>query len=135
MKLAEGYTGGRIEVIDQHTGKVRCLYDRCGEHRLCAPNDLVFDASGGFWFTDSGKQHPRHRDYGALYWIDGRAPSLADAFPRYSRLVTALDTGGAIRGQVRADLYIGSGDAAGREAGRVKHQLHMWRLIPAPAQP
>lgn len=75
---------------------------------------------------------PTHHDYGALYWIDGRAPTLSGAFPRYSRLVTALDTGGAIRGKVRADLYIGSGDAAGREAGRVKHGLHMWRLIPAP---
>lgn len=75
---------------------------------------------------------PGFHDYGALYWIDGQAPSLAGAFPRYSRLVTALDTGGAIRGQVRADLYIGSGDVAGREAGRVKHALHMWRLIPAP---
>lgn len=75
---------------------------------------------------------PQHHDYGALYWIDGQAPSLAGAFPRYSRLVTALDTGGAIRGQVRADLYIGSGDIAGREAGRVKHALYMWRLIPAP---
>lgn len=67
-KLAAGYTGGRIEVVDPNTGKVRCLYDKCGEHRLCAPNDLVFDSNGGFWFTDSGKQHPRHRDYGALYW-------------------------------------------------------------------
>jgi membrane-bound lytic murein transglycosylase A len=75
---------------------------------------------------------PIFHDYGALYWIDGQAPSLNGAFPRYSRLVTALDTGGAIRGQVRADLYIGSGDLAGREAGRVKHALHMWRLIPAP---
>ena len=73
---------------------------------------------------------PGFHDYGALYWIDGQAPSLVGAFPRYSRLVSALDTGGAIRGQVRADLYIGSGDIAGREAGRVKHALHMWRLIP-----
>lgn len=73
-----------------------------------------------------------YHDYGTLYWIDGQAPSLTGAFPRYSRLVTALDTGGAIRGQVRADLYIGSGDVAGREAGRVKHALRMWRLIPAP---
>jgi membrane-bound lytic murein transglycosylase A len=75
---------------------------------------------------------PAHHDYGALYWIDGQTPSLSGAFPRYSRLVTALDTGGAIRGLVRADLYIGSGDAAGREAGRVKHALRLWRLIPAP---
>lgn len=66
--LAAGYTGGRIEVVDLATGAMRCLYDRCGEHRLSAPNDLVFDSSGGFWFTDSGKQYPRHRDRGALYW-------------------------------------------------------------------
>lgn len=75
---------------------------------------------------------PIHHDYGALYWIDGKAPTLTGAFPRYSRLVAALDTGGAIRGLVRADLYIGRGEAAGREAGRVKHDLKMWRLIPAP---
>jgi membrane-bound lytic murein transglycosylase A len=75
---------------------------------------------------------PSWHDYGALYWIDGQAPSLAGAFPRYSRVVSALDTGGAIRGQVRADLYIGRGGVAGREAGRVKHDLRMWRLIPAP---
>lgn len=76
---------------------------------------------------------PSHHDYGSFFWIDGQAPTLAGAFPRYSRLVAALDTGGAIRGQVRADLYMGRGDAAGTEAGRVKHELKMWRLIPAPA--
>ncbi|WP_370694571.1 3D domain-containing protein [Klebsiella pneumoniae] len=42
----------------------------------------------------------------------------------------ALDTGSAIRGPVRADLYMGRGDAAGAEAGTVRHPLHMWRLIP-----
>lgn len=70
-----------------------------------------------------------HR-YGQFYWIDAAAPSLAGAFPRYRRSVMALDTGGAIRGQVRADLYMGTGDAAGAEAGRVKHQLKMYRLAP-----
>lgn len=73
---------------------------------------------------------PEHHDYGDLYWIDGRAPILAGAFPIYQRLVVALDTGGAIRGQVRADLYLGKGDAAGREAGRVRHELRMYRLVP-----
>lgn len=70
-----------------------------------------------------------HR-YGQMYWIDAAAPTLAGAFPRYRRSVMALDTGGAIRGQVRADLYMGTGDAAGVEAGRVKHQLKMYRLAP-----
>ncbi len=71
----------------------------------------------------------RH-DVGELFWIDASAPALTGAFPTYRRLTVALDTGGAIKGQVRADLYIGSGDAAGVEAGRVRHTLRMWRLVP-----
>jgi membrane-bound lytic murein transglycosylase A len=42
----------------------------------------------------------------------------------------ALDTGGAIKGEIRADLFLGAGDAAGREAGRVRHKLTLWRLDP-----
>ena len=70
---------------------------------------------------------------GELFWIDASAPVLTGAFPVYRRLTVALDTGGAIKGEVRADLYIGSGDAAGVEAGRVRHTLRMWRLVPLPA--
>ena len=67
---------------------------------------------------------------GEIYWIDASAPALAGAFPVYRRLTAALDTGGAIKGDIRADLYIGRGDAAGREAGRVRHVLHLYRLVP-----
>src|SRR5690606_28809915 len=67
---------------------------------------------------------------GELFWIDAEAPSLSGAFPTYRRLAVALDVGGAIKGDVRADLYIGQGVAAGAEAGRVKHQLRMYRLVP-----
>ncbi len=73
---------------------------------------------------------PAFHPYGELLWIDGKAPLLAGAFPTYRRLVTALDTGGAIKGPVRADLYLGEGEAAGAEAGRVRHALAMWRLVP-----
>lgn len=72
-------------------------------------------------------------DLGELFWIDASAPVLTGAFPTYRRTVVALDTGGAIKGLVRADLYMGSGDAAGVEAGRVRHTLRMWRLVPVPA--
>jgi membrane-bound lytic murein transglycosylase A len=67
---------------------------------------------------------------GEPFWIDAAAPTLPGAFPVYRRLVVALDTGGAIKGDVRADLYIGRGDAAGTEAGRIRHTLRMYRLIP-----
>ncbi|MGZ6010297.1 MAG: MltA domain-containing protein [Caulobacteraceae bacterium] len=73
---------------------------------------------------------PARHDYGALYWIDGEAPSLSGAFPTYRRLAMALDTGSAIKGEVRADLYLGMGATAGAEAGRVKHRLKLYRLTP-----
>ncbi len=46
------------------------------------------------------------------------------------RLVLAQDTGGAIRGAVRADYFWGFGDAAGREAGRMRQDGRMWILWP-----
>ncbi|MCA6227246.1 3D domain-containing protein, partial [Phenylobacterium sp.] len=63
---------------------------------------------------------------------DARSPILAGAFPTYQRLVTALDTGGAIRGPIRADLYLGQGPEAGLEAGRIRHVLRLYRLVPRP---
>ena len=47
-----------------------------------------------------------------------------------NRLMLAQDTGGAIRGPVRADFFWGHGEAAGREAGRMKQRLRMWVLLP-----
>ncbi len=73
---------------------------------------------------------PAFHRYGELYWIDAVSPVLAGAVKRYRRLVMALDTGSAIRGDVRADLYLGRGEAAGLEAGRVRHNLLMVRLAP-----
>ena len=73
---------------------------------------------------------PSKHAYGSLYWLDAAAPKLAGAFPAYRRLAVALDTGGAIKGEVRADLYMGSGAAAGAEAGRVRHALRLYRLVP-----
>ena len=69
---------------------------------------------------------------GDLYWVDARSPILSGAFPTYQRLVTALDTGGAIRGPIRADLYLGQGPEAGLEAGRIRHVLRLYRLVPRP---
>ncbi len=73
----------------------------------------------------------RHR-LGDLLWIDAVAPTLPGAYPSYRRLVVALDTGNAIKGAVRADLYLGRGPLAGLEAGRVRHTLSIFRLEPAP---
>lgn len=68
------YAQGRIEVVDPESGSVECLYDADGEHPLSAPNDLVLDGAGGFWFTDFGKRHERFQLNGSVYWasLDGR---------------------------------------------------------------
>ncbi len=73
---------------------------------------------------------PTHWRYGDLVWIRADGGNLAGARGSYQGLVVALDTGSAIRGPVRADLYMGRGDAAGEEAGAVRHPLRMWRLVP-----
>jgi gluconolactonase len=54
--IAHDYSGGRIERIDISTGAVEVLY-KSGDFgcTLRGPNDIVFDAHGGFWFTDHGK--------------------------------------------------------------------------------
>ena len=78
--LAEGPEAvGRIERVDLSTGKVDRLYERCGEMDLGAPNDLVFDATGGIWFTDFGKIRPRHWGKSGLFYCrpDGSSISLA----------------------------------------------------------
>jgi gluconolactonase len=62
------YTGGSIDIVDLRTGACQRLYDRCGDHPLRGPNDLVFDGTGGFWFTDMGKRRPRDMDLGSVYW-------------------------------------------------------------------
>jgi membrane-bound lytic murein transglycosylase A len=73
---------------------------------------------------------PAFHPMGDVLWIDASAPMLNGAFPAYRRVAMALDTGGAIKGEVRADLYLGQGPAAGLEAGRVRHTLKLYRLVP-----
>ncbi len=73
---------------------------------------------------------PAHWTYGEPVWIEADGGNLIGARASYRGLVMALDTGSAIRGPVRADLYLGRGEAAGEEAGAVRHPLRMWRLVP-----
>ena len=54
--IANDYDGGRIERVDLDTGEIEILY-KSGDFgcELRGPNDIVFDAHGGFWFSDHGK--------------------------------------------------------------------------------
>jgi membrane-bound lytic murein transglycosylase A len=52
-----------------------------------------------------------------------------------NRLVMAQDTGGAIKGAVRADFFWGFGKEAGEQAGRMKQSGRMWVLLPPELAP
>ena len=68
---------------------------------------------------------------GAPIWVDTSDP--VEASGRLRRLFVAQDTGGAIRGPVRADLFFGYGQAAADHAGVLKGRGSLWVLIPAEA--
>ena len=65
---SKDYQCGYIQRIEPQTGDTRILYSQCGGHKLSAPNDIVFDRQGGFYFTDLGKRRGRDRDHGGLYY-------------------------------------------------------------------
>lgn len=69
----------------------------------------------------------RHVPLGAPVFISTTWPNSARPL---NRLVLAQDTGGAIRGPVRADFFWGHGERAAVEAGRMKQRLRMWVLLP-----
>jgi len=62
------YTGGCIQRVNLADGKVETLYTHCDGAPLHGPNDIVFDAHGGFWFTDFGKKFADRLLLGGLYY-------------------------------------------------------------------
>jgi gluconolactonase len=62
------YAGGCIQRVNLADGNVETLYTHCEGVPLHGPNDIVFDAHGGFWFTDFGKKLADRLLLGGLYY-------------------------------------------------------------------
>lgn len=62
------YKFGYVQRLDPKTGEATLLYKEVNGNLLSAPNDLVFDTEGGFYFTDLGKRYARHRDNAGIYY-------------------------------------------------------------------
>ena len=80
----ERYIGGRIQRVDLATGAVTDLYTHCDGRPLRAPNDLVFDAHGGCWFTDHGirDHHARTSDLTGIYYAKADGSHISEqVFP------------------------------------------------------
>jgi membrane-bound lytic murein transglycosylase A len=73
----------------------------------------------------------RLHTFGTPLWVTTEKPIAGIAGP-FARLMIAQDTGSAITGPVRGDLFIGSGATAGEIAGRVSHDAQMYVLMPKP---
>ena len=75
---------------------------------------------------------PRYVTMGAPVWLATTYPNSQEPL---NRLVLAQDTGGAIKGGVRADFFWGFGDKAGQQAGRMKQKGRMWLILPRASSP
>jgi len=76
---ADDYSGGRIERVDLATGAVKTLYVKTANGPLKGPNDIVFDRTGGFWFTDLGKARARDLDRGGVYYAKADGSEIREA--------------------------------------------------------
>lgn len=72
----------------------------------------------------------KHHALGLPFWFELPNPSAASPDGPIHRLMMAQDTGGAIRGPVRADYFAGVGDAAGEIAGQMQDRGSLTMLLP-----
>ena len=119
LTQARDYAGGRIERVDLATGAVEVLYRACphpnppplagegiSEVPLKGPNDLVFDAHGGIYFTDLGKRRTRDMDIGAVYYAKADGSLITEvAHPMMTPNGIGLSPDGAT-------LYVAETEAA-----------------------
>jgi membrane-bound lytic murein transglycosylase A len=70
---------------------------------------------------------PKYIPLGAPLFLSTTEPNSAKPL---NRMMVAQDTGGAIKGGVRADFFWGAGDAAGKQAGSMKQTGKIWVLLP-----
>lgn len=91
------YRNGSIQRVNVVTSEVQTLYERVDGNFLSSPSDLVFDASGGFWFTDTGKSKGRYRDRGGLYYAEPDGSEITEmVYPLDAPTGVGLSSGGEV---------------------------------------
>jgi len=74
--------------------------------------------------------------YGTPFFIEGELPiESPQSKTPFRRLMVAQDTGSAITGPARADIYYGAGSEAGRVSGRFRHNMRFVILVPRSLDP
>lgn len=67
---------------------------------------------------------------GALMWLDSHEPGQSATHAPFQHLMVAQDTGSAIKGNVRGDVFFGSGAQAGETAGHMAMPGKLYTLVP-----
>lgn len=77
--------GGSLQAVNVETGTCETLYTECAGWPLNACNDLVFDAAGGFYFTDFSKRSKRLSIPGAVYYAQPDGTSIHEVLAPIDR--------------------------------------------------
>ena len=105
-QLAADYAGGSIQAVNIDSGKVETIYTGCNGEPLKGPNDIVFDAQGGFYFTDLGKRRGRTIDRGSVFYAKPDGSSITE-------IVHPIDTPNGIGlSEDEKTLYVAETSAA-----------------------
>ncbi|MFL6549304.1 MAG: murein transglycosylase A [Povalibacter sp.] len=118
-----GHPARKQEVLNVNPSVVFFREERIDDPRIGPKGALGVPLTGG----RSLAVDPQFVPLGAPVFLSTTEPNSAVPL---ERLVMAQDTGGAIRGINRGDLFWGTGNVAGEAAGRMKQQGRMWLLWP-----
>ena len=100
LYAAEG--GGKLISRGNQSGRIATVIDSAGGEPLGAPNDLIFDGKGGFYFTDPGTAPLLPKDparHGNLYYVStsgGQQPLLVDKTIGFPNGLTLTPDGKAL---------------------------------------
>lgn len=128
---SDGWQKGSIQQVDLTTGEATTLFTHCGEHRLLAPNDIVFDRSGGFWFTDHGVHGEQDPDAPCVVYARADGSSITAAATGLDATNgvglspdgTVLYVAETYRGRLLAFDVSGPGELANADEPRVLHDV------------
>ena len=68
--------------------------------------------------------------YGSLIFVSSDLKGYDQTGQRFAKLMVAQDTGSAIKGPARGDIFVGSGAKAGEIAGNIRHDAEFYLLVP-----
>jgi membrane-bound lytic murein transglycosylase A len=116
------------ELLDRNASYVFFTVQPLGDPNVGATGGAGVPLTAAASLAIDSNLHP----YGVPLFVEATAPTPegTQPEPRFDRLLIAQDTGGAIRGAVRGDVYWGVGDAPGAIAGRMRSTGTMSVLLP-----